>query len=149
MPPSTPTKVVLLAPITFVTASATALNGWGAGPPPTIKFVLNILLLNHMLNTSLEYSTNYSNHLILCLFIAPLAIFQLSGGCHHYRWQGCKFRPMLSTQGLWAGRGTYRATPTATRASVYTVSSERPARMSHSGIPTPDARIIRSLRSTL
>jgi hydroxyacyl-ACP dehydratase HTD2-like protein with hotdog domain len=27
MPPSTPTKVVLLAPITFVTASATALNG--------------------------------------------------------------------------------------------------------------------------
>jgi hypothetical protein len=27
----------------------------------------------------------------LCLFIAARAIFQLSGGCHHYRWQGCKF----------------------------------------------------------
>jgi hypothetical protein len=26
-----------------------------------------------------------------CLFIAARAIFQLSGGCHHYRWQGCKF----------------------------------------------------------
>jgi hypothetical protein len=47
------------------------------------------------------------------LFIAARAIFQLSGGCHHYRWQGCKFRPMLGTQGLWAGRGLYHATLTA------------------------------------
>jgi hypothetical protein len=52
---------------------------------------------------------------LVCLFIATRAIFQLSGGCHHCRWQGCKFRPMLSTQGLWAGRDLYRATPTATR----------------------------------
>jgi hypothetical protein len=29
------------------------------------------------------------------LFVATRAIFQLSGGCHHCRWQGCKFRPML------------------------------------------------------
>jgi hypothetical protein len=35
--------------------------------------------------------------LFLYLFIAPRAIFQLSGGCHHYWWQGCKFRPKLST----------------------------------------------------
>jgi hypothetical protein len=35
-----------------------------------------------------------------CLFIATWAIFQLSGGCHHYWWQGCKFRPMLSTYGF-------------------------------------------------
>jgi hypothetical protein len=33
--------------------------------------------------------------------------------------------------------------------SVYTVSSERPAPTSHSGIRTPDARIIRSLCPTL
>jgi hypothetical protein len=26
----------------------------------------------------------------VCLFIATRAIFQLSGGCHHCRWQGCK-----------------------------------------------------------
>jgi hypothetical protein len=49
------------------------------------------------------------------LFIATQAIFQLSGGCHHYRWQGCIFRPMLGTQGLRAGRDLYSATPTATR----------------------------------
>jgi hypothetical protein len=33
--------------------------------------------------------------------------------------------------------------------SVYTVSSEAPAPESHSGIRTPDARIITSLRPTL
>jgi hypothetical protein len=33
---------------------------------------------------------------LLCI-TATRAIFQLSGGCHHYRWQGCKFRLMLST----------------------------------------------------
>jgi hypothetical protein len=33
----------------------------------------------------------------LCLFhIAAWAPFHLSGGCHHYRWQCCKFKPMLS-----------------------------------------------------
>jgi hypothetical protein len=53
--------------------------------------------------------------LFVCLFIIAWAIFQLSGGCHHYRWQGCKFRHMLGAQGLWAGRDLYRATPTATR----------------------------------
>ena len=52
---------------------------------------------------------------LFVLFIAAWAIFQLSCGCHHYRWLGCKFRPMLGAQGLWAGRDLYRATPTATR----------------------------------
>jgi hypothetical protein len=67
---------------------------------------------------------NTENHSgsFVCLFIATRAIFQLYGGCHHCRWQGCKFRPMLSAQGLWAGRDLYRATPTATvGTSVYTV----------------------------
>jgi hypothetical protein len=41
---------------------------------------------------------------LFVLFIAAWAIFQLSGGCHHYRWLGCKFRLMLGAQGLWAGR---------------------------------------------
>ena len=53
--------------------------------------------------------------MFVCLFIAAWAIFQLSGGCHHYRWLGCKFRPMLGAQGHWAGRDLYRATPTATQ----------------------------------
>jgi hypothetical protein len=50
---------------------------------------------------------------IVCLFIATRAIFQLSGGCHHCRWLGCKFRPLLGAQGLWTGRDLHRATPTA------------------------------------
>jgi hypothetical protein len=33
----------------------------------------------------------------VCLFIAAWAIVQLSHGCHHYQWQGCKFKLMLST----------------------------------------------------
>jgi hypothetical protein len=46
---------------------------------------------------------------LFVLFIAAWAIYQLSGGCHHYRWQGCKFFSMLGAQGLWAGRDLYRA----------------------------------------
>jgi hypothetical protein len=53
--------------------------------------------------------------MFVCMFIAAWAIFQLSGGCHHYRWQDCKFRPILSAQGLLAVRDLFRATPTATQ----------------------------------
>ena len=52
--------------------------------------------------------------LFICLFIAAWAIFQLSGGCHHYRWQGCKFRPMFGAQGLWVGRDLFPATSIVT-----------------------------------
>jgi hypothetical protein len=31
--------------------------------------------------------------MFICLFWVARAIFQLSGDCHHYRWQSCKFRP--------------------------------------------------------
>jgi hypothetical protein len=77
---------------------------------------------------------------VVCLFIATWAIFQLSGGCHHCRWQGCKSRPMFDVQGL----GGIFVVPHLLRhgTSVYTVSSKRPAPTSHSGIRTPDARIL-------
>jgi hypothetical protein len=65
--------------------------------------------------SSLYYVTFWFVCLFVCLLIAARAIFQLSGGCHHYRWQGCKFWPMLGAQGLWAGRDLYHATPTAKR----------------------------------
>jgi hypothetical protein len=80
-----------------------------------------------------------TNDLFVCLFIAVWAIFQLSGGCHHYRWQDCKFRPMLSTHGFrqWG----FLFVPHLLRhwTSVYTVSPEGPAPTSHSGIRTGDA----------
>jgi hypothetical protein len=38
--------------------------------------------------------------MLFLLFWGARAIFQLSGDCHHYRWRGCKFRPMLSAYGF-------------------------------------------------
>jgi hypothetical protein len=48
-------------------------------------------------------------------FYVPLKIFLLIWKRHHCRWRAAKFRPMLGAQGLWAGRGHYRATPAVTR----------------------------------
>jgi hypothetical protein len=48
-------------------------------------------------------------------FYFPLKHFSLIWRRHHYRWRAAKFRPMLSAQGLWAGRDLYRATPAVTR----------------------------------
>jgi hypothetical protein len=43
------------------------------------------------------------------LFYVPLKNFSLIWSCHHYRCRAAKFRPMLGTQGLWAGRDLFRA----------------------------------------
>jgi hypothetical protein len=43
-------------------------------------------------------------------FYVPLKNFSLTWRRHHCRWRAAKFRPMLGTQGLWAGRDLYRAT---------------------------------------
>jgi hypothetical protein len=48
-------------------------------------------------------------------FYVPFKNFSLIWRLHHYRWRAAKFRPMLSAQGLWAGRDLYRATPAMTR----------------------------------
>jgi hypothetical protein len=83
--------------------------------------------------------------LFVCLFIATQALFQLSDGCHHYRWQGCKFRPMLSTYGFQQWKVFYVWRLLRHRTSAYMVSSKRPTFMSHIGIQTHDVKIIRSL----
>jgi hypothetical protein len=49
------------------------------------------------------------------LFYVPLKDFSFIWRHHHYRWRAAKFRPMLGTQGLWAWRDLYRATPTVTQ----------------------------------
>jgi hypothetical protein len=48
-------------------------------------------------------------------FYIPLMNFSLLWRRHHCRWRAAKFRPMLGSQGLWAGRNLYRATLTVTR----------------------------------
>jgi hypothetical protein len=53
--------------------------------------------------------------LIDLLFYVPLKNFSLIWRRHHCQWRAAKLRPMLGTQGLWAGRDLYRATPTVTR----------------------------------
>jgi hypothetical protein len=48
-------------------------------------------------------------------FYVPLKKFSLIWRRHHCRWRAAQFRPMLGTQGLWAGRDLYRATPAVTQ----------------------------------
>jgi hypothetical protein len=48
-------------------------------------------------------------------FYAPFKNFSLIQRCHHCWWRAAKFSPMLSAQGLWAGRDLHRATPAVTR----------------------------------
>jgi hypothetical protein len=47
-------------------------------------------------------------------FYVPLKNFSLIWRRHHCLWRAAKFRPMLSTQGLWAGMDLYCATPAVT-----------------------------------
>jgi hypothetical protein len=52
-----------------------------------------------------NHSLDPTLHTGLMLFVYFMvyeqwAMFQLSGDCQLYRWQGCKFRPMLSTCGF-------------------------------------------------
>jgi hypothetical protein len=47
-------------------------------------------------------------------FYVPLKNFSLTWRRHHCRWRAAKFRPMLGTQGLWAGGDLYRSTPAVT-----------------------------------
>jgi hypothetical protein len=51
----------------------------------------------------------------VCFVYSRLSNFSAIRRLSPLPWLGCKFRPMLGAQGLWAGRDLYRATPTATR----------------------------------
>jgi hypothetical protein len=58
----------------------------------------------------------YYNWLIDCLrFYVQLKNFSFIWRRHHYRWRAAKFRPMLGSYGLWAGRDLYCVTPAVTR----------------------------------
>jgi hypothetical protein len=66
-------------------------------------------------------------------FYVPLKNFSLIWywRCHHCRWRAAKFRPILSTQGLWAGRDLHRATPAVTRDLGFSGLIRRTAPFSH------------------
>jgi hypothetical protein len=71
-------------------------------------------------NFFVRYRTTKKHRLIDWLtgylrFYVPLKNISLIWRRHHCRWRAAKFRPMLGTQGLWAGRDLYRATPAVTR----------------------------------
>jgi hypothetical protein len=64
-------------------------------------WLFNFGRYNEFMNKMKLYDSDHSRtSWFVCLFIAAWAIFQLSGSCHYYRGQGCKFRPMLSTHGF-------------------------------------------------
>jgi hypothetical protein len=72
----------------------------------------------------------------VCLFWVARAIFQLSRDCHHYRWQGCKFRPMLSTYGFYQWGFFYVPHLLRHGTSDLKIISERPV------IPTSECRAL-------
>jgi hypothetical protein len=47
--------------------------------------------------------------------------------CHHCKWRAAKFRPMLGTQGLCAGRDLYCDTPAVTRGFGFSGLTRRTA----------------------
>jgi hypothetical protein len=66
--------------------------------------------------------------LINCLlFYVPLKNFSLIWRRHNCRWTAAKFRLMLGTQRLWAGRDLYRATPAVTRSLSFSGLIQRTA----------------------
>jgi hypothetical protein len=58
-------------------------------------------------------------------FYVPLKNFSLIWKRHHCRRRASISRSMLRTQGLWAGRDLYRATPTVTRGLGFSGTSDR------------------------
>ena len=86
---------------------------------------INVKLVQYqfdVLDAHHTFIDNYQSNLIryyndydCLLFYIPLKNISLIWRRHHYRWRAAKFRPMLVTQGLWAGRDLYRATPAVIR----------------------------------
>jgi hypothetical protein len=76
----------------------------------------------------------YLCKLFVRLFVAGRAIFQLSGGCHHYR---CSALRTFEQGGIFIVSHLLRH-----GTSVYTVSSERPAPTSHSLQIVNDSQVL-------
>jgi hypothetical protein len=65
------------------------------------------------------------------LLYVPLKNFSPIWRRHHYRWKAAKFGPMLRTQGLWAVRDFYRATPAVKQGLCFPISSVGPPYLNH------------------
>jgi hypothetical protein len=59
------------------------------------------------LNITNCITVDYFKFCFVWLFIATWAIFQLSGGCHHYRWQGCKDLHVCSALIAFTSEGSF------------------------------------------
>jgi hypothetical protein len=71
-------------------------------PPSSHNWNISILWKTkcdyNRLYSSCHWSRNNLFCLFVCLFWVAQAIFQLSGNCHHYRWQGCKEQGTVSAK---------------------------------------------------
>jgi hypothetical protein len=78
-------------------------------------FKMSWALINNNQLNCIGYQIYRNDWLIdYLLFYVSLKNFSLIWRRHHYRRSAAKW-PMPSSQGLWAGRGPYHATPTVTR----------------------------------
>jgi hypothetical protein len=59
--------------------------------------------------------------LFTILHVRTAQDFSLIWRRRHCRWRAAKFRPMICTQGFWAGRNLYCAIPAATRGLNFSV----------------------------
>jgi hypothetical protein len=99
-------KVIFETPV----ISTTQWRVSGKGAITTYAGILTLAQPGFELTTSWsrsERSTSFREWLIdYLLFYVPLKNFSLTWRRHQYRWRTAKLRPMLSAQGLWAGRGS-------------------------------------------
>jgi hypothetical protein len=89
--------------------------------PHYLEMVYSITFLLHIYIENFTMLCSF-----VCLFWVAWAIFQLSGDCHHCRWQGCKFKPMLSAYGISQWGFFYVPHLLRHGTSVFKVISERP-----------------------
>jgi hypothetical protein len=73
----------------------------------------------------IDWLINWLIHSLLFNF--PLKNISLTWGRNHYRRRAAKFRSMLGTQGLWAQRDHYCATPAVARGLGFPISSGKTA----------------------
>jgi hypothetical protein len=72
------------------------------------------------------WTSKTSGHHV-CLFIAAWAIFQLTGGCHHYRWNCGKFRCICLPLKAFSNEGSFTCQRLSWyRIPIFKVISERP-----------------------
>jgi hypothetical protein len=71
----------------------------------------SVLAWKYEYQLNCQEKSKFYNELIIYRFTSRSRFFSLIWRHQNFRWRAAKFRLMLGTQGLWAGRDLYRVTP--------------------------------------